>query len=95
MLRMIRAAMYKLFMLSKSIAKSDTHFLAKRITNTGAKTVELTPQQRQIRMAVRNFLLPATREQMVKELEISLERNDMFRAKCVQECIDEHDKERG
>ncbi len=50
----------------------------------------LTSTQRQVRQAVRNFLLTATPEELKREKEISLERNDQFRAQCVQELIDEN-----
>ena len=53
---------------------------------------ELTPQQQKIRMAVRNFLLTATKPQVEKELKLSQERGDKFRAECVQEWLDEMDK---
>jgi hypothetical protein len=49
----------------------------------------LTTQQRNIRMNVRNFLLIATKEELELELKLSLQRNDQFRAECVQELIDE------
>jgi len=50
---------------------------------------KLTPQQQKIRMAVRNFLLTATKPQVEKELKLSQERGDTFRASCVQEWLDE------
>jgi len=49
----------------------------------------LSSQQRQIRMHIRNFLMLATPDQLKKELEISQQRPDPFRAACVQELIDE------
>jgi hypothetical protein len=49
----------------------------------------LLPHQRQIRMNVRNFLLPATLDESQKELEISLEKGDAFRAACIKEWISE------
>lgn len=53
-------------------------------------TVEhLTPQQRQIRMNVRNFLMVATYEELAKEFALSVVRNDMFRAACISELIKE------
>lgn len=51
----------------------------------------LTPAERQTRMNVRNFLLIATLAELVRELEISMERNDLFRARCIRELIEEHD----
>lgn len=54
-------------------------------------TKKLTPHQYQIRSCVRAFLMVATREQLQKELELSLEKGDTFRAECVQELIDELD----
>jgi hypothetical protein len=45
----------------------------------------LTSFQHQLQLNVRNFLLVATPE----ELEISLEQKDEWRAKFVQELIDE------
>ena len=48
--------------------------------------------QRNVRMAVRNFLLIATREELIQELKISQDRGDMWRAACVQEIIDEIDQ---
>lgn len=49
--------------------------------------------RRRVRMAVRNFMLLHTREQLVVELRISEEAGNLWRAACVQELIDEHDKE--
>lgn len=49
----------------------------------------LTTAQRQIRMNIRNFLLIATPAELQKELEISNNSGDTFRAQCVQELIDE------
>jgi len=45
----------------------------------------MTPTQRIQRQAIRNFLESMTIEEIKKELETS----DGFRAKCVQEVIDE------
>ena len=53
------------------------------------KTQELTSAQRQLRMNIRNFLLTASRDDLKKELEISLERKDEFRAECIRELMDE------
>lgn len=50
---------------------------------------QLTPQQRRIRSAVRAFLMLATPEELQKELEISRQRGDHFRAECVEELIRE------
>lgn len=52
----------------------------------------LTPFQRNLRMNIRNFLLVATPEQLKRELEISRESGDTFRAECIQELIDEDGK---
>ncbi len=49
----------------------------------------LTPSQKNIRSAIRGFLLTATRAELEKELELSKERKDEFRAKCIQELLDE------
>jgi len=49
----------------------------------------LTKAQRQIRMNVRNFLLVATMAELQKELTISLNSKDTFRAACVRELIEE------
>ncbi len=49
----------------------------------------LTLAQRQVRMNIRNFLLIATLDELKREKELSLERNDPFHAECVQELIDE------
>jgi hypothetical protein len=49
----------------------------------------LTAAQRQIRMNVRNFLLVATMPELQKELTISLNSKDTFRAACVRELIEE------
>lgn len=49
----------------------------------------LSTAQQQIRANVRNYLYPATLEQMKRELAISYQRHDVFRAACVQECINE------
>lgn len=45
--------------------------------------------KRQLRMNVRNFLLLATEIELKKELELSMDREDLFRAECVQEIINE------
>lgn len=44
---------------------------------------------RQVRAAVRAFLLTATVEEMQRELEISVERGDTVRAGYVEECLRE------
>ncbi len=49
----------------------------------------LEPWKRRIRQAIRDFLLIATPEELQREKKISLERNDTFRAECIQELIDE------
>lgn len=53
----------------------------------------MTEQQRLLRSAIRNFLLIATPDELQKELEISLEINDSFRADCIRELISEKEKE--
>lgn len=53
----------------------------------------LTAAQRQIRMAVRNFLLMATKKELEQEKQISLDTGDQFRADCIQELLDEHEAE--
>ncbi len=52
-------------------------------------TSELTDRERQVRQDVRNFLINATLAELRLELEISNERGNAFRARCVQELIDE------
>jgi hypothetical protein len=47
----------------------------------------MTNAQKQIRMNVRNFLLVATDKELVKELRISREAGDEFRAQCVLEIM--------
>lgn len=49
----------------------------------------LDEHKQKIRMNVRNFLLTATMEELQKELILSLDMSDSFRAACVQELIDE------
>ncbi len=49
----------------------------------------LTPQQRQVRAMIRNFLLVATVPELERELAISRHRGDTFRAECVLELIRE------
>lgn len=51
----------------------------------------LTIQQRNLRSTIRAFILTASRDEMVKELEISQQRGDKFRADVIQEAIDEVD----
>jgi len=50
---------------------------------------KLTDDQRRFRMNVRNFLMVATPAELQREKALSEERNDTFRAACVQELIDE------
>jgi hypothetical protein len=50
---------------------------------------KLTHVERQARMTVRNFLLTATHDELKRELAISKEVNNDFRAACIQELIDE------
>jgi len=50
---------------------------------------KLTPAERRTRLAIHNFLLLATPAELERELAISRERQDNFRASCVQELIDE------
>lgn len=45
--------------------------------------------QRQLRSNIRAFLLVATADELRRELEISVERNDEFRAACIRELIAE------
>ncbi len=55
---------------------------------------KLTPAERRTRIAIHNFLLLATPQELERELELSLQRHDYFRASCVQELIDENDDEK-
>ena len=50
---------------------------------------QMTPSMRQIRLNIRNFLLVATEEELQTELRISKDHNDVWRAECVQELIDQ------
>ncbi len=50
----------------------------------------LTDAQRQIRQVIRNFLLTATKQELERELAISRDRGDVFRAECVLELIREY-----
>lgn len=50
----------------------------------------MSPSQRQLRMNIRNFLLVATADELQRELQISKDRNDTFRAQCIQELIEEN-----
>lgn len=50
---------------------------------------ELNEDQRRVRMNVRNAMMIATMDELRKELQISLDRNDTLRARFVQELIDE------
>ena len=52
------------------------------------KNGPLTPTQRVVRSAVRNFLLVATPEELFREAEIHKEE-DPFRSCCVEELIEE------
>jgi hypothetical protein len=52
---------------------------------------ELPSHLRQLRQNVRNFLLVATPEELQKELELSKAKKDEWRAKFIQELIDEQD----
>jgi hypothetical protein len=49
----------------------------------------LNGREKQIRFNVRNFLCFATREELEKELSISEEMGDHFRAACIRELISE------
>ena len=49
----------------------------------------LTLDERQFRLNVRNFLLVATSQELRKEWQMSIERGDKLRAACVQEIIEE------
>ena len=51
----------------------------------------MSAHERQIRQNVRNLLCFATREELSKELEISIDRKDVIRARFVQELIDEQE----
>ena len=50
---------------------------------------KLTLQQRNIRMAVRNLLLPASRKEAEEVMKHAKDRNDSFQVECVQEWLDE------
>lgn len=47
----------------------------------------LTSTERTVWQAVKNFALPLTQLQCEREKEISLERGDLFRARCFEEWI--------
>ena len=49
----------------------------------------LTTAQRNVRSAVRAFLMLATLAELVRELELSEERKDTFRAECIHELMAE------
>lgn len=49
----------------------------------------LSPEKRDLRMNIRNFLLTATPAELQKELEISNDRGDKFRAMCIVELLNE------
>lgn len=53
----------------------------------------LSPSERQVRSNVRNLLCGATREEIVRELEISRERRDTLRSRFVKEYLDDFDRE--
>lgn len=53
----------------------------------------LTPAQRQLRGNIRSFCLPMTLPELLKEHQISLDRNDTFRAACIKELALEWVKE--
>lgn len=55
-------------------------------------TTKLSHHERTLRSNIRGFLLTATLEELKKELTISKDRGDTFRAECVQELIDEETK---
>lgn len=61
------------------------------------KTDTLTEWQRRLRGNVRNFLCAATREELRKELDVSLRlpvsEGAAFRAECVRELIAEMDED--
>ena len=46
-----------------------------------------TPQERQIRESVRAFLLIATPEEIRGELQLSLDRRDLWRSMCIAELL--------
>lgn len=54
-------------------------------------TSKLTPFQRAFRMNVRNFLLAATMQELEREVKLSLDRGDEFRAECVRDLIGTYD----
>lgn len=53
----------------------------------------LTQAQRIVRQNVRNHACGLTREEVVKEIEMSVTLNDSFRAECYQEWLNELDAE--
>ena len=55
-------------------------------------TSKLTPLQRQVRSAVRAFLMTATRAELIAEEQIR-KTEDPFRSSCVREMIDKWDAE--
>ena len=52
----------------------------------------MTPQERQIRESVRSYLLVATTEEMRGELQLSIDREDFWRAICITELMIEERK---
>ena len=50
---------------------------------------KLSPGQRSVRQAIRAFLLCATDDELARELALSLESGDGWRAQCVAELIAE------
>ncbi len=51
---------------------------------------KLTAQQRQLRSNIRAFLITATQKELEKELQLSVDRKDYFRAEVIQELISEY-----
>ncbi len=52
--------------------------------------IHLTEAQRNTRMGVRNFYLPATQSQLRDALAYANKVGDVFRAKCIAELLWEH-----
>jgi len=49
----------------------------------------MTDREKAIRRDIRAFLMVATMDELRRELQISLDKGDAFRAACIRELIEE------
>ena len=72
-----------------ALGKFAKHMECHEAEGEAARKMEMSPQDREVRQNVRNFLAHATPDELRKELAISQQRGDEKRARFIKEMMDE------